>query len=140
LLYRDGEIAKTKVIYGITESIPLRRNLPSECAENCEVSAQKNGIPLRRKLLPTNNTTTEEITKDTSATPAPLPAGGQAPALLADRKAGYIARIEQQMKSFGLNARRRPRLSAAEREQRRQQQKRALLEGVSDPSNVKKSQ
>ena len=137
LLYRDGEISKAEIISGQTGAVPPRRKLPSDCAQNCQVSAQKNVIPLRRKLLPTNNTTSKETTQDT-ATPTPLPAGGQAPALLADRTAGYIARIEQQKKSFGLSARRRtPELTQAEREQRRQQQKMALLAAAGDD---KKSQ
>lgn len=128
LLYRKQEISKTKVISGQIESEPLRRKLPSECAENCEVSAQKPVVPLRRKLLHTNNTIKKETTKDTTATPTPLPAGGQASALLVDRKAESIARIERWKKSFGWGARRQtPELTAAECEQRRQEQRRALL-------------
>ncbi len=128
LCYRDGEISKTQVISGHTEAVPLRNRLRSECAENCEVSAQKPVIPLRNKLLQTNNTTTRDISRDTSATPAPLPAGGQASALLEDRKAGYGAQVEQLKRSFGAGApRRRPKLTDAEWEARRQAQKRALV-------------
>ena len=129
LSYRDGEISKRKIISGQTDSVPLRNKLPSECADNCAVSAQKPVIPLRKKLLHTNNTIKKDKTKDNTATPTPLPAGGQTPALLEDRKAETVAYIEQQKKSFGLSARRRntPELTAAERERRRQEQKRALL-------------
>jgi len=136
LLYRDGEISKTKVIYVITESIPLRRNQRSDCAENGEVSAPKDCIPLRRKLLPTNNITSEETNGDKSATPSPLPAGGQASALLADRTAGYISCIEQLSRKFGRGRRSGPELTAAERQERAQQQRRALLAGVGDDKKI----
>ena len=127
LLYRDGEISKTEVISGHIEAVPLRKKLRSKYAENCEVTAQKPVIPLRKKLLHTNNTTTRDINKETSATPTPLPAGGQAPALLEDRKAENITRIEQLKKSFGLGAPRRGRkLSDTEWEQSRQKNIRGL--------------
>ena len=127
LLYRDGEIPKAEVISGQSEAVPLRKKLRSECAEGCEVTAQKPVIPLRKKLRQTNNTTMRDKKKETSATPAPLPAGGQAPALLTDRTAGYKAHIEQLKKSFGLGAPRRgPKLDDAEWEQSRQKNVKAL--------------
>ena len=125
LLYRDVEILKTEVIFGQAKPIPLRKKLPSECAKSCEVTAQKPVVPLRKKLLHTNNTTTKEINEDNTATPTPLPAGRQAPALLVDRKNEYVSKIEQLKRNFGKGPPRK--LTSAEREQRRQAQLRALL-------------
>lgn len=127
LLYRGQEIPKAEIISGLAKPAPLRRKLPSECAENCEVITQKNGIPLRRKLLHTNNTTKKDINKDTSATPAPLPAGGQVPALLEDRKKDAQAEIEKFNRNFGNSKRRKSGLSPAECEQRKQENIRVLL-------------
>jgi hypothetical protein len=127
LPYRDREIPKADIVSGQAKSIPLRRNLPSECAETCEATAQEYVIPLRRKLLQTNNTTPKENSNQIPATPTPLPAGGQAPALLEDRKAGMATQVEQHIRSFGLRARRTPELTPAEREQRKQAQIGALL-------------
>ena len=126
LSYRDKEVSKADIVSGQAKLNPLRNNLPSECAENCEVSAQKNVIPLRKKLLHTNNTTIKDTTEKTTATPTPLPAGGQASALLDDRKNGYVASIEQFENSFGVPRRRVPELTPAEIEQRRQKLQRDL--------------
>ena len=120
LLYRKQEVSKTAIISGQIESTPPRRNLPSKFAENCEVTAQKSVDPLRRNLPPTIKTTRKETNKRTTATPTPLPAGGQSPALLEDRKADAVAEVERFLNSFGAGARRTPERTAAEREQRRQ--------------------
>ncbi|MHC4575469.1 MAG: hypothetical protein ACYS76_15305 [Planctomycetota bacterium] len=122
----DREVAKAEIISGQAKSTPLRNKLRGEYAENCEVSAQKNRIPLRRKLRHTNNTTNRDTTTDTSATPAPLPAGGQASALLEDRQKEKQARIERLKKQFGGGKQRGGPLSPEEFERRREQQKAAL--------------
>lgn len=127
LLYRNREIPKSEVVSGQAKSTLLRKNLPSEYAENCEVTAQKPVVPLRKKLLQTNNTTNKETTGGTTATPTPLPAAGQAPALLEDRKAGAITAVEQLKRNFGSGKQRSKPLSNAERQQRVQQQRKALL-------------
>jgi hypothetical protein len=127
LLYRGQEIPKAEIISGLAKPAPLSRKLPSECAENCGATTQKNGIPVRRKLLHTNNTTKKDINKDTSATPAPLPAGGHAPALLEDRKKDAQAEVEQFKRSFGSRRRRKSGFSPGECEQNRQKQIKALL-------------
>jgi len=56
LVYRGKEIPKSKVVSGQAESTPLRKNLPSNLANNCEVTTQKSVILLGNKLLPTNTT------------------------------------------------------------------------------------
>lgn len=101
LLYRGREIQKSNVISGQAESAPLRKNLPGNSANNCEVTAQKPVIPLRNKLLPTNNTTNKETIKEKNATPPPLPAGGQAQALLENRKAEQGKKINRFKNTFG---------------------------------------
>jgi len=127
LFYRDGEISKAEVISGQAKSTLLRKNLPSECAENCEVTAQKDVFPLRKKLLQTNNTTMRDTNKNTVATPAPLPAGGQAPALLHDRKVEQQGAIEQFKTRFGSTRGQHKPLSAAEFERSRQKLRKQLL-------------
>lgn len=126
LRYRDGEISKAEVISGQAKSTLLRKNLPGECAKNCEATAQKDVFPLRKKLLQTNNTTIRDTTKDTMATPAPLPAGGQAPAFLQDRKAEKQGAIEQFKTRFGSARKEYKPLPGAKFEQNRQRQKRQI--------------
>ena len=52
----------------------------------CVSHRSKTAIGPTRKCVTTNNKTIRETITDTTATPSPLPAGGQAPALLADRE------------------------------------------------------
>jgi hypothetical protein len=101
LPYRDGEISKAAVISGQTKSTLLSKKLPSNIAKNCAVSAQENVIPLSKKLLQTNNTTKKDTIRDTTATPTPLPAGGQASALLADRQREQQETVERSMRGLG---------------------------------------
>ena len=121
LLYRDREIKKDKVLSGQVGSTPLRKKLPSKCADNCEVTAQKSVVPLRNKLPHTNNTTIKDTTKET-ATPPPLPARGQAPALLQDRRANVQVGIEQLKHGFHPfdKPKSNPPLSRAELDTRKQ--------------------
>ena len=92
--YRGREIPKDKVISGQVGSSSLRNKLPSECAENCAVTAQKPVDPLRKNLPQTNNTTKKDKNKDT-ATPSPLPTGGQAQALHKTSKEPTLREFEQ---------------------------------------------
>ena len=127
LLYMGEEISKEAVVTGHATEILLRRNLRGGIEETGVPTTKKHCIQVRRNLLHTNNTTKKDTTTNTTATPSPLPAGGQAPALLVDRKNEYVSQIEQLKKSFGSGGRRRkPELTAAEREQRRQAQLKAL--------------
>jgi hypothetical protein len=127
LLYRNREIPKAVVISGQAKSTLLSKKLPSNIAKNCQVTSQENVIPLGKKLLQTNNTTKKDTIIDTTATPSPLPAGGQASALLDDRKAGVIDTTEQVKRNLGSGRQRSEPLSEAEFQQRRQQQIKALL-------------
>ncbi len=127
LVYRGKEIPKSKVISGQTESTQLSRKPPSELEENCQVTSQKSVIPLSRKLPHTINPTMKETTKSTIAPPSPLPAGGQAPALLEDRKKDCVSQFEQLKRKFGRGRRQGARPTQAELDQRRQSQKEALL-------------
>jgi len=54
--------------------------------QKCPGDLDKSEIRLGQKCPTTINTTIRETIKETKAPPAPLPAGGQAPAVLAERK------------------------------------------------------
>jgi len=128
LLYMREEISKNAVITGHAAEILLGRNLPEGIEENCRPTRKNDCNQVGRKLLHTNNTTIKDTTKDTTATPTPLPAGGQASALLDQREDEALDKIEQLKHSFGEISRRRgPELTAAEIQQRKQQQLKALL-------------
>jgi len=132
LVYRGKEIPKVKVISGQAESALLSRKLPGELAENCEVTWQKSVIPLSRKLLHTNNTTKKDTNRDT-ATPAPLPAGGQAPALLEHRKEQDKSRVKDFLRHFGNGPRSKQRRQLTPEEWQRSKVRnlRALYAGTS---------
>jgi hypothetical protein len=149
---RIAKINKAGLIYikspkGYYRTIWVRSN--SEVAEACKLwyrgkeiekpngqkwptKVDKTGQPSRKKSVfrhgqncPTTDTdTVKETQKETKATPAPLPARGQATALLEDRKAGLIAEVEQLKHTFGQSGRQK---TAAERQQWIQDQKTALL-------------
>ncbi len=125
LIYRGREIAKSEVVSGQAKSTQVSRKLPSELEGNCEATSQKAVIPVSRKLPHTNNTTIKETTKNT-ATPMPLPAGGQAPALLKERKAQDQANIGRKMRNFG-KPDKAQKLTSEEFENNRRKQINALL-------------
>jgi hypothetical protein len=130
LHYMGEEISKEAVVTGHAAEILQRRNLPGYSEEICVPTTKNDCNQVRRNFPHTNNTSNKDTNTNTHAVDLPLPAGGQASQLLKDRKAGVMAQVEQQTKSFGLGARRRtPELTPAERERRRQAQKRALLAG-----------
>jgi len=85
----------------------------------------KFGNRVRHVCLTTNNNTIKENYTRTTATPPPLPACGQAPALPAEGASQVIAQIEA-MKNR-LFRRPRQRLSAEQLERRREQLKAALF-------------
>ena len=97
------------------------RKGPSQCAIN--------GVRPGRNLLPTNNTTTKETKRETIATPSPLPAGGQAPALLKERARDNLARIERLKHEFGKSGKPYRPLTEQQFQQRRQAQLKGLLTG-----------
>lgn len=92
---------------------------------------------LPRQTCPTTNKGTNKTTiKQRGGSPSPAeqahaPLKGKQQQLEAHRtREEAIASIEQLKRSFGRGRRRTPELTPAECEQRRQEQKRALLEGV----------
>ena len=85
-------------------------------------------IQVGRNLPHTNNTTGKDTISGTTATPAPLPAGGQAPALLEDRKAEHRSNIERFKDRFGsCRGRLTPGLTPAEFEKRKNDLRKTLL-------------
>jgi len=102
--------------------------------QKCATDFSKSAIRLTQKCVTTNNNTITETIKDTTgsplcgdpATPSPLPAGGQAPALLTDRKKQMPAQIEQFKRKLGIASRRTQTLTKKQFEQRRQTQLRSL--------------
>jgi Mn-dependent DtxR family transcriptional regulator len=84
----------------------------------------KSAIRVTQKCTTTNNNTIIDNNKDTTTTPSPLPAGGQAPALLADRRAQALERIAAFTKGFGRTP--HQRMTPQEFEQRRRQMIKAL--------------
>jgi len=129
LLYMGQEISKDAVITGQAGRILPGRNLPGPVEENCRVTRQFDCNQPGRNLLHTNNTTKKDTTKKTKAAPAPLPAGGQAPALLAERKKQVLSSIERFKNKFG-SSRRAERTDAAQFERRRDEILRALRAGA----------
>ncbi|MHC4659617.1 MAG: hypothetical protein ACYS83_10665 [Planctomycetota bacterium] len=110
---------------GHTSSTPLTQNDTSSDSK-CESDCIKSAFPLPTKCATTNNSTIKETIKATTATPSPLPAGGQAPALLKSREQERIARIERFKRGFGTGRKRRQSLTEKKFENRRQKQLAAL--------------
>ncbi len=71
-------------------------------AQNGSPDLRKSAIRLTHKCATTNNNTIKENNKDISATPSPLPAHGQAPALLTERKKQIKVDLEQFKQKFGI--------------------------------------
>ena len=69
--------------------------------QNCRGQFVKSAFGLRQNCVTTNNNTIKETSERTTATPSPLPAGGQAPALLTDRQKERSAGIERFKSNFG---------------------------------------
>jgi hypothetical protein len=93
-------------------------NLRSQCA--------KSGNRLSKILRTTNNKTIRETISQTTAPPAPLPARGQASAVLTERKRATVRSIDEFKKRFGIGKRSHPPLSGKEIQDRRQTQLKAL--------------
>lgn len=118
LWYRNKEIHKNR----------LRQNCLTKSDKNGKVSKTNPVFRLSQNCPPTNKETNKETNRKTKATPPPLPAGGQAPALLEDRKAEQQASIEQLKQKFGSGGRQKQlELSPQELDHRKQTQIKALL-------------
>jgi len=94
-------------------------NLRGQCAQS--------GNGPGKILRTTNNKTKKDIISRTTAPPSPLPAGGQASAVLTERKDMAVRSIEEFKKKFGIGKRRSSFLSEKEINDRRQTQLKTLL-------------
>lgn len=136
LLYMGREIRKADIVAGQDGAMLLGRNLPSSGEEGFQATAKNGVVEVGSGLPPTKNTIREDTTSRIIATPPPLPAGGQAPALLEDRNAEAIAKIEGLGHAIGSGRRRgKQGMTPMEFDQRRQEQRRAL--GISEPRHKK---
>jgi len=98
--------------------------------QNCGSEFGKSAFRLRQKCLTTNNKTNRESNRATTAPPWPLPAGGQASAVLAEREEQALAEVEQLKQKFGLGPKRKwVPLSEEEFDRRRQQLMQQLMGG-----------
>ncbi len=88
---------------------------------------EKKGNRLSNNVLTTNNTTIRDTIRETSATPSPLPARGQAPALLTERKKQIKVDLEQFKQKFGIGKKKFKPMSEQEFQNRRQAQMKALF-------------
>jgi hypothetical protein len=129
LHYRDKKIPKTEVETGHKLPTPARQNCPTQLDKSGEVTATDEVFRLGQNCPTTNTKTNKETKKETTAPPPPLPAGGQAPALLEERKARSQAQAEKIKRKFGSGGgSRTPGLTPQEFEERRHRLKRDLLE------------
>ena len=97
--------------------------------QKCRSECGKSAHSLRQIRVTTRNTTRKETRNQTIAPPSPLPAGGQAPAVLAERKRAVVQGIEKFKKQFGIGKKPHQPLSEKEIQDRRQIQLKALLAG-----------
>jgi hypothetical protein len=105
LPYMGRSIPKAAVMGGQGKAALLGRNLPGSGEGGFQAIAKNDVVEVGSGLLPTKNTMSRDTTSRIIATPSPLPAGGQAPALLEDRKATAIAKIEGLGQSLGSGVR-----------------------------------
>ena len=104
---------------------PLHLRKPAQDVRQIGTSELvKSAFRVTQKCATTNNNTITENYEDTTATPAPLPAGGQAPALLADRRQQTLERIAAFAKALGRT--RYEAMTPKQFEQRRREMLRAL--------------
>jgi hypothetical protein len=127
LSYMGEQISKEAVISGHAAAILQRQNCPGGIDRSVLPTATNQCIQVGQNCPHTNNTTKKDIISQTTAPPSPLPAGGQAPAVLAERKAAAVRRIEEFKKQFGIAKRPREPLSEQEIQNRKQSQLSALL-------------
>ena len=89
----------------------VRQILHTQYDKSCTHSTTNPAVEPRQILHTINNHTIKEITKDTTAPPTPLPASGQASAVLDDRKLQQVKEIGKLKNSFG---RKPPKKAAAD--------------------------
>jgi hypothetical protein len=74
---------------------------PARGGKSGTVSGPSRVLPLGQNCPTTNNTTIKETITKTIAPPSPLPAGGQAPAALVERREARRAVVENTCRNFG---------------------------------------
>jgi len=121
------KISKEAVISGHAAMILQGQNCPGSIDKPDLPTETNQCIQVGQNCLHTNNTTNKDIITQTTAPPSPLPAGGQASAVLKERKSTAVRGIEEFKKQFGIAKRRRALLSEKEINDRRQIQLKALL-------------
>jgi hypothetical protein len=85
---------------GVDRTIHLGKSA-RDVGQKCGDEFGKSAIRLNQKCPATNNNTNKETIKKTTDPQPPLPAGGQAAAVLTERKRQGLAEIEKFKKSFG---------------------------------------
>ena len=124
----NEEISKKSVIEGQAAEILLRRNLPTTHEENSVPTEKNDAVQVGRNLLHTNNTTNKDTIKTIIERPAPLPAGGQAPAALEQRTQARLDSIDNFKHKFGIGSKQKfTPLPEAEFQDKKQKQREALL-------------
>lgn len=107
----------------------VRQNRRTQYDTSGALSTTHPSVEPRQIRRTIKNHTIKEITKETTATPAPSPVEGRASALLNDRDEEAKQEIEKFKNKFGVTkGRTAPELTDAEIEQRRQQNLKALAE------------
>jgi len=127
LLHMGQEISREAVLKGHAAAILLRQDCRGGIDGPVAATTTNQCKQVRQNCLHTNNTTKKDTMEKTTAPPSPLPAGGQTPAVLAERRNADVRRIMDFTRSFGRARETRQPLSQAQLEQKRQQQKQALL-------------
>ncbi len=132
LPYRQQELDKGDIIVGKYLKAKHRQNGEvhgqnvRRITPNCPCDIDKNGVVTTPECLSTNKGT-KIITKgNDNAMPSPLPAGGQAPALLKDQKTQVFEPVEQFKRGFGYGGRRASNHTPEQKEQQKKQQIKAL--------------
>ena len=104
LYYMGEKISKEAVVKGHAAKILQGHNCQGGIDKTGVPTATKSVFQVRQNCPHINNTTKKDTNGETTAPPSPLPAGGQASAVLEERKNGSIASIEQLENTFGSGA------------------------------------
>jgi len=129
LSYIGEQISKEAVVTGHAAKILQGQNCPEGEDRSVLPTTTNQCIQVRQNCRHTNNTTKKDIMSNTTAPPSPLPAGGQAPAVLAERKAAAVEAVEQFKKRFGRKRRTSKLLTREQMQNRAQEQRKTLLAG-----------
>ena len=128
LYYIGEQISKEAVINGHAAEILLGQNCQESIDKSVVPAATKQCVQVRQDCLHINNTTNKDTIRATIERPMPLPAGGQAPAALEQRKEARLDAIDNFKKSFGFAQKKKyTPLSDGEFQIEKEKKKQALL-------------